>query len=75
MLCKHEGDRKMKCKDCDFLVFEKHKSGVNRYYCKNTIAAAEVQAAARIICRTERRTTELKIKTVPRWCPLAKKVK
>ena len=65
----------MNCKDCDFLVFEKHKSGVNRYYCKNTIAAAEVQAGARMICRTERHSTELIIKTVPRWCPLTSKVK
>lgn len=65
----------MKCKDCEFLVFEEHKSGVNRYYCKNTIAAAVAQAGARMICRTDRHTTELKIKTVPRWCPLIRKVK
>lgn len=54
MLYQHEESRKMNCKDCDFLVFEEYNISANRYYCKNTVAAAEAQAGTMMICRTDR---------------------
>ena len=42
----------------------------NRYYCTHPVAAKMACAWAKMICRTERRSTEITIKTAPKWCPL-----
>lgn len=61
----------MKCSECDYKCFCADSGGVNRYYCTNPIAIKDV--GSRLICRTERHCTELKIKTSPKWCPLKHK--
>lgn len=58
----------MKCKDCDLKVFEKGNGQPNRYYCQHPKAIADV--GSRMICRTERHSEELTIKTAPKWCPI-----
>jgi hypothetical protein len=60
----------MKCADCENCKFEQCNGGVNRFYCTHPAAAASVNAGARLIARTERHSTELPVKTAPRWCPI-----
>ncbi len=61
----------MKCKDCKYLTFaDMHNCNPNRYYCENPIICKERERGAVMICRCERGTSDLKIKTSPRWCPL-----
>lgn len=68
---KEETEKHMaKCSECNNCEFVPDKGGVNRYYCKHATAAASVNAARRLICRTERHSKELPVKTAPRWCPI-----
>lgn len=60
----------MKCADCENCKFEQCNGGVNRFYYTHPAAAASVNAGARLIARTERHSTELPVKTAPRWCPI-----
>ncbi len=60
----------MKCAECENCKFAGDKGGVNRFYCEHPEAAASVNASARLIARTERHSTELPVKTSPRWCPI-----
>lgn len=64
-----------KCSECEFAEFEGRKCGPNRYYCKHPearFARGETEPTP-MICRTERHSKELIIKTSPRWCPGRKK--
>lgn len=58
----------MDCKDCEFKHFQKHNGNPNRYYCLHPKAVEGV--GSRLICRTERHSEAITIKTSPRWCPL-----
>ena len=58
----------MKCVDCDLKKLQERKCGGNRYYCGHPDAPRQNGPA--LICKTERHSTELTIKTSPRWCPL-----
>ncbi|MHB8061274.1 MAG: hypothetical protein ACYDG2_01365 [Ruminiclostridium sp.] len=58
----------MKCSECEYKVYEPSKGGINRYYCSHPEVTKGV--GSRMICRTERHSTMLKIKTSPKWCPL-----
>lgn len=58
----------MKCRECNYKVFEKGNGDPNRYYCTHPKAIAGV--GSRMICRTDRGSEELKIKTSPKWCPI-----
>lgn len=65
----------MKCKDCEYKSFLERKCGPNRYYCKHPearFARSECEPTP-LICKTERHSEELTIKTSPRWCPLRRK--
>lgn len=57
----------MKCSECGHEVFEHGNGGPNRYYCKHPEAVSGI--GSWMICRTERYSTDLKIKTAPKWCP------
>ena len=61
-------DKLMKCVDCDLKKLQERKCGGNRYYCGHPDAPRKNGPA--LICKTERHSTELMIKTSPRWCPL-----
>lgn len=63
-------DKLMKCVDCDLKKLQECKCGGNRYYCGHPDAPRQNGPA--LICKTERHSTELTIKTRPRWCPLRK---
>lgn len=61
----------MKCKECEFLKFAKGNGDPNRYYCEHPVACKEFLCGAVLVCRAGRvDDAELKIKTVPRWCPI-----
>lgn len=64
-----------KCNECEFAEFEGRKCGTNRYYCKHPEArfARSESEPTPMICRTERHSKKLTIKTSPRWCPRRKK--
>lgn len=57
----------MKCSECNFCTFEEYNGGPNRYYCLHPVTIRGV--GAQLICRTERHSRELKVKTSPKWCP------
>ena len=59
-----------KCADCKNCKLEEQTNGVNRFYCSHPEAAASVNASTRLIAKTERHSTELPVKTAPRWCPI-----
>ena len=64
----------MKCKDCDHKKFWSNKGGPGRYYCEHPdarFARSECEPTP-MICRTERHSDELTIKTSPKWCPFRK---
>nr|WP_278678750.1 hypothetical protein [Clostridium paraputrificum] len=58
----------IKCSDCNYKKLEIYSGGINRYFCTNIEATKGV--GSRVICKTERHSTEITIKTSPRWCPL-----
>ena len=60
----------MKCVDCELKEFQECNGRSNRYYCIHQDAPRQNGPA--LICKTERHSTELTIKTSPRWCPLRK---
>ncbi len=62
----------MKCSECSYAKFEKINGSPNRYYCVHKDIKNYINAGRELICRTERCSTEMKIKTSPRWCPLRK---
>jgi len=57
----------MKCSECRHKSFLEINGGPNRYYCRHPKVVAG--HGPRMICRTDRHSTELKIKTSPKWCP------
>jgi hypothetical protein len=61
----------MKCIDCEHKSFWSGNGDPNRYYCLHPEAVAG--RGAQMICRTDRHSTEIKIKTSPKWCPLRQK--
>lgn len=66
-----------KCSECEFAQFAECNGGLNRYYCVNEdarYAGSECEPHP-MICRTDRHSTEMKIKTSPRWCPFRKPLK
>ncbi len=63
----------MKCSECKYLLFEKGNGNPNRYYCKNSVISEKRLCGAVMICRCDRGSEELKIKTSPKWCPLKSK--
>ena len=64
-----------KCSECEFAEFTDGNGRPNRYYCKHPDArfARSESEPTPMICRTERHSKELIIKTSPRWCPRRKK--
>lgn len=61
-----------KCKECNFKSFYSGNGGLNRYYCEHPdgrFARSECEPTP-LICRTERHSSEMTIKTAPKWCPL-----
>lgn len=58
--------RVYKCCECEYTDFMKGNGSPNRYYCKHP----DIPSPGRkLICRTERHSTDFTIKTSPRWCP------
>lgn len=57
-----------KCAGCKHCQFAPGNGNPNRYYCTHPATTAGM--GARMVCRTERHSTEITIKTSPRWCPL-----
>lgn len=57
-----------KCVSCKHCHFELGNGNPNRYYCVHPTIMAGM--GNRMVCRTERYSTEITIKTSPRWCPL-----
>ena len=67
----------IKCKDCEFKSFLVLKCAPGRYYCKHpdaSFARSECEPMP-MICKTDRHSDEITIKTSPKWCPLRKKGK
>ena len=65
----------MKCKDCGHKIYVPGKGNPNRYYCHHPearFARSECEPTP-MICRTERHSDELTIKTSPKWCPFRRK--
>lgn len=63
-----------KCSECRFAKFVDGNGNPNRYYCYNEdacYARSECEPYP-LICRTDRYSIEMKIKTSPRWCPFRK---
>ncbi len=60
----------MKCAECSYAELSKHNNGPSRYYCIHTQIKTETNAGREMICRCERNSEELTIKTAPRWSPL-----
>ena len=63
-----------KCSECEYAKFVDYNGNPNRYYCHNEdarFARSECEPYP-LICRTDRHSTEMKIKTSPRWCPFRK---
>lgn len=64
----------IRCSECDQKEFAKGNGTPNRYYCihpKAQFARSECEPTP-MICRTERHSKELTIKTSPKWCPRRK---
>lgn len=62
-----------KCSECEYAKFVDYNGNPNRYYCSNEEARfAQGCRPEPMICRTDRHSTEMKIKTSPRWCPFRK---
>lgn len=61
----------LKCKSCKYCVGGKISSAPGRWWCEHPIAAKSVNCAARVICKTPRRSDEFTIKRTPKWCPLS----
>lgn len=57
-----------KCAGCRRCRFEDCNGSPNRYYCVHPAVMAGM--GNRMVCRTERHSTAITIKTSPRWCPL-----
>lgn len=61
----------MKCSDCNYKLLEKYSGGLSRFYCKHP--NAEDGIGSRKIGKTMRGSSELTIKTAPKWCPIKNK--
>ena len=66
----NEVKKKLKCKDCEYLIFSEVNGGPNRYYCEHPVACEEKLCGAVKLCLCDRGRSELKVKTAPRWCPV-----
>ena len=63
-----------KCRECENTEFQDMNGRPNRWYCKHPEVRAHVSCPAdTLICKTERYSTEITIKTSPKWCPRRKK--
>ena len=64
-----------KCRECENTEFQDMNGSPNRWYCKHPEVREYVSCPAdTLICKTERYSTEIIIKTSPKWCPRRKKV-
>jgi len=58
-----------KCIECNHTEFMELNGSPNRYYCKHV----DIPSPGRkMLCRTERGSQVMTIKTSPRWCPKRK---
>jgi hypothetical protein len=63
-----------KCRKCENTEFQDMNGRPNRWYCKHPEVREHVSCPAdTLICKTERYSTEITIKTSPKWCPRRKK--
>ncbi|MHC1722487.1 MAG: hypothetical protein AB9836_04680 [Aminipila sp.] len=60
-------EKELECKICEHMNFEDGHGNPNRYYCN---AASTQCTPFKLICKTERHSTEFTIKRTPKWCPL-----
>ncbi len=60
----------MKCKDCQYLIFEEGNGSPSRYYCSNQKICKERLCGQVLISRCDRHSSEFKTKNSPKWCPL-----
>lgn len=63
-----------RCTECNHKSFMKGNGRPNRWYCHNPdarYARSECEPTP-MICRTERHSEELTVKTSPKWCPIRK---
>lgn len=60
----------VKCVECEYKEFMKINGGPNRYYCNHDDVWEERKEEDKMICRCERNSDKLTIKTSPKWCPL-----
>ena len=59
-----------KCSKCEDAKFQDMNGRPNRWYCEHPEVRKYVSCPANtLICKTERHTKEITIKTSPRWCP------
>ena len=59
------------CKNCKHCKFEQGKGRPGKYFCMHpqNPSVIEHSASYKVICSTERRSTEFTIKKTPKWCP------
>lgn len=62
---------KIKCIECECCHFQGRKGSPSRYYCLHPVVVEGVGSV--MICRCERGSNEITIKSSPAWCP--KKIK
>lgn len=65
----------MNCKDCNYKKLEVYSGGMSRYYCTNpdaSYARSECEPTP-LISKNKRHSTEITIKTAPKWCPINNK--
>ncbi len=59
-----------KCSKCENAKFQDMNGRPNCWYCEHPEVRKYVSCPANtLICKTERHTKEITIKTSPRWCP------
>lgn len=61
----------MNCIDCDYKEYTPGNGNPGRYYCKHPKARFAISECepTPMICRTKRHSSELSIKSSPKWCP------
>lgn len=58
---------KIKCIDCECCHFQRCNGSPSRYYCLHPAVVAGIGSV--MICRCQRGSDEITIKSSPTWCP------
>jgi hypothetical protein len=63
-----------RCKECQNAKMQDMNGRPNRWFCEHPKVRDYVSCpAGTMICKGERHSTEITIKTSPKWCPRRKK--